>query len=109
MSPRHLALPEPPEATAVLARGSGGPGGEASFDGDGDRNLVVLLAICLLCSAGQSFSHQFDMLGILLSSKDTLLRESRLFTECQGGILSLPPSLRDPKSSLNPSRGFLAE
>lgn len=31
---------------------------------------MVLLAVSLLCSAGQPFAHQFDMHGILLSSKD---------------------------------------
>lgn len=45
-------------------------GRKTSFDGDGDRNLAVLLAVSLLCSAGQPFSHQFDMHGILLSSKE---------------------------------------
>lgn len=59
--------------------------------GNGDRNLVVVLAVSLLCSAGQSFSYQFDMRGILLSSEDALFRQSRLFLECQGGIL--PPIL----------------
>lgn len=77
------------------------PRGEASFDGSGDGNLAVLLAVSLSCSAGQSFSHQFDMRGILLSGEDALFRESRLFSECQGGILSRsPPSLRDPESSV---------
>lgn len=78
------------------------PGGEASFDGNGDRNLMLLLAVSLLCSAGQPFSHQFDMRGILLSSKDVWFRESGLFNECQGGILCL--SLRDPESAVVPSR-----
>lgn len=59
--------------------------------GNGDRKRVAVLALSLLCSAGQSFSHQFDTRGILLSSRDALFRESRLFTECQGGILSLSP------------------
>lgn len=57
-------------ATRVLARTGSGPGGEACFDEDADRNLMALLAVSSLCSAGQPFSHQFDMHGILLSSKD---------------------------------------
>lgn len=65
------------------------PGREASYDGNGDRKLMVRLAVGLLCSAGQPFSHQFDMRGILLSSKDAGLGNGGLFTECQVWILSL--------------------
>lgn len=56
--------------TQVLAHTGSGPGREACFDENGDRNLMALLAASLLCSAGQPFAHQFDMHGILLSSKD---------------------------------------
>lgn len=56
--------------TQVLAHTGSGPGREACFDEDADRNLMALLAVSSLCSAGQPFSHQFDMHGILLSSKD---------------------------------------
>lgn len=57
------------------------------FDGTADRSRVEALAVSLLCSAGQSFSHQFDMRGILLSGKHSLFRENRLFHECQEGIV----------------------
>lgn len=62
-------------ATRVLAHTGSGPGRQACFDENGDRNLMVLLAAGLLCSAGQPFAHQFDMHGILLSSKDAWSRE----------------------------------
>lgn len=65
------------------------PGREASYDGNGDRKLMVRLAVGLLCSAGQPFSHQFDMRGILLSSEDAGLGNGGLFTECQVWISSL--------------------
>jgi len=83
-----LALLELSKATEVLAPESS-PCREGSFDGTADRNLVVVMSLSLLCSAGQSFSHQFDMRGILLSGKDGLFRENRLFTECQEGIVSI--------------------
>lgn len=54
----------------MLAHTESGAGREACFDEIGDRNLMVLLAVSLLCSAGQPLAHQFDMHGILLSSMD---------------------------------------
>lgn len=77
--PCTAALPSPPQwlsnATQVLARTGSGPGREACFDEDARRNLMAFLAVSSLCSAGQPFSHQFDMHGILLSSKDAWSRE----------------------------------
>lgn len=54
----------------MLAHTGSGLGREACFGENGDRNLMVFLAVILLCSAGQPFAHRFDMHGILLSSKE---------------------------------------
>lgn len=74
---------EPSKETSALIHAPL-PGREVPFVGT-DGNIVVVFAVILLCSAGQSFAHQFDMLGILLSGKDDLFRDRRLFTKCQEG------------------------
>lgn len=86
-----FAQHEPSKETSALKHVSL-PGGEVPFVGT-DGNVVAVFAVILLCSAGQSFAHQFDMLGILLSGKDDLFRDGRLFTKCQEGYC-LPTLLK---------------
>lgn len=75
-----------------------------SFYGEADRKLVVVLAVSLLCSAGQSFSHQSDTGGILLSSEDARSGRVDYSSNVKKGYC--PPSLLKRSWKLSDNEPF---
>lgn len=79
-------------ATQVLAHTGSGPGREACFDENGDRNLMVLLAVSLLCSAGQRSLINLTCMAFCYRARTPGPGKTGLFTKCQGGIASPHPT-----------------